>query len=101
MRKHTPGPWTILSRDRDTLLVGRDDGNGTDTPVADCLGEIVYSTEGLPDRAERFATARLIAAAPDLLAQLKLCLQLIEDESLDELHGDLAECVRAAIANAE
>lgn len=36
-----------------------------------------------------------------LLVQLKLCLALIEDENLDELHGDLAECVREAITKAE
>ena len=39
-------------------------------------------------------------AAPELLVQLKQCLRLIEDESLDELHGDLAENVRDAIAKA-
>lgn len=36
-----------------------------------------------------------------LLTQLKLCLALIEAESLDELHGDLAECVRDTIERAE
>jgi hypothetical protein len=51
------------------------------------------------DEAE--AHARLIAAAPDMLAALVNCLDLIEDEGLDELHGDLAEVVRDAIAKAK
>src|SRR5574339_339252 len=28
---------------------------------------------------------------------LKQCLRLMEDENLDELHGDLAECIRAEV----
>lgn len=39
----------------------------------------------------------LLAAAPRLLEQLTNCLRLIEDEGLDELHGDLAECIRDVI----
>lgn len=45
--------------------------------------------------------APLIAAAPDLLAALACCLDMMEGEDLDELHGDLAEVVRAAIAKAK
>ena len=57
---------------------------------------------GAPNSAEvvgpnHEANARLIAAAPDLLAALVNCLDLIEGEGLDELHGDLAEVVRDAI----
>ena len=37
----------------------------------------------------------------DMLAALVNCLDLIEGEGLDELHGDLAEVVRDAIAKAK
>ena len=37
----------------------------------------------------------------DMLAALTCCLDMMEGEDLDELHGDLAEVVRAAIAKAK
>jgi hypothetical protein len=76
---HTPGPWKQDNASGSTIW----GANGT--AVADCIG--VNFTEGssLPDLAatalnanpsaktkqERLANARLIAAAPDLLAALE------------------------------
>lgn len=57
MSKHTPGPWAT---------------DGGDTVVA--MGNQIVVTAPAPDgasREEMKANARLIAAAPDLLAALK------------------------------
>jgi hypothetical protein len=61
-------------------------------------GDMIADLSGTSNQEEH---ACLIAAAPELLSALKNCLNLIEGESLDELHGDLAEVVRDAIAKAE
>ena len=57
MSAHTPGPWSV----------GDDAGNGVvplaDVPVPDVVVAMLPSTH--------HANARLIAAAPDLLAALK------------------------------
>ena len=57
---HTPGPWTIEgTRDSDEFWVVKDEG-----PVCE-----ISQTFGYPDADE--ANARLIAAAPELLAALR------------------------------
>lgn len=95
MSKHTPGPWVLRTRERwgPTVRVG-------DLYV--WLAGIVPSSER---PGEHEANARLIAAAPDLLASLK--------EMLDKGEGCAAcgfgapgcgcryERARAAIAKAE
>jgi hypothetical protein len=78
MSKHTPGPWEVED-DTDEVIVSRDpEANGF---------QIVAKTYG-PDDA---ANARLIAAAPDLLAALK---------HVRDIYADI-EIVRDAIAKAE
>ncbi len=56
---HVPGPWTIR------------DGDFIDAP--DRLNVAHVRGAHLPHEPELQATARLIAAAPDLLAALTLC----------------------------
>ena len=64
--KHTPGPW---------LLEPRDDGAkgfrlyGADGDLIDCLSASRWIDE--QDDPEQVANARLIAAAPDLLASVR------------------------------
>jgi hypothetical protein len=66
----------------------------------DAVGEIVYTETRRPE------DARLIAAAPDLLAALYLALPFVEDHEGSEIYkpGAVAEAIRkirAAIDKAE
>lgn len=102
---HTPGPWTA------NLHHTRQDGGRTYGFIfADGVvptAAVVLGVEGMPQDEGR-ANARLIAAAPDMLAALKLVDAFAK---ADEAAGDDAlwtdhfremfEVVRAAIAKAE
>lgn len=55
--KHTPGPWTIR------------DGSFIDGPGFTCLANV--RAAHVPSEFEAIANARLIVAAPDMLAELK------------------------------
>jgi hypothetical protein len=66
--KHTPGPWIAVPNGGDdedirALLVGKNDQYGDFTTIADCRSRWIPDEE---------ANARLIAAAPDMLAALTL-----------------------------
>lgn len=67
--KYTPGPWTA----------GEFQSNGmvNQTPINPVIG-VAYG-----DKNESTANARLIAAAPDLLAALEETLQALIDMLLD------------------
>lgn len=108
MKTHTPGPWHTGS------------GNGYGNIYAD-EGRMRMETGGTTlypigtvytgwDEAEDQANARLIAAAPELLAALKECLLTVEDyyRTLpddgyvqDVLMTSVIEPARAAIRRAE
>lgn len=60
---HTPGPWTACKRH--FWIVYSDVG---DVRIAEC---------GVPDSRVAEANARLIAAAPDMLAACRACSDLI------------------------
>jgi hypothetical protein len=64
--KHTPGPWTFEAKFNDHVIKGIPNDNGYE--------EYVASTWG----GERQADARLIAAAPELLAALDAMVKRIE-----------------------
>ena len=85
--KHTPGPWIIGKQDHDVITV--DTANGT--AICDVY---VDSDDRRPP-----ANARLIAAAPDLLA----ALDRLERLSWSALAPDdpVREWARAAIAKAK
>jgi hypothetical protein len=89
MSAHTPEPWEIAKGD---------DGRFID--IVDVNGDGILST--LRNRnAESAANIHLLAAAPDLLAALKVVI----DDSV-WCHANFCECkvckqVRAAIAKAE
>jgi len=107
MSEHTPGPWRVFTSPRGTKIIGIGtlDGDG----ITDC-GFGVW--RGGSD--EAMANARLIAAAPDLLAACTEFLPILERQ-LDSINpGGAAEgskafaCaterverMRAAIAKAE
>lgn len=89
MSKHTPGPWEVQNMtvfNRGCMFVANCDG----------LGDV--------DRMEMSrANARLIAAAPDLLAALKELLHMPEFDGTPEaslLRRDAKRAARAAIDRA-
>lgn len=61
---HTPGPWFIARYDSVRAHLSEGD-SGKYAPVADCVASRTVND------ATRAANARLIAAAPDLLAALE------------------------------
>jgi hypothetical protein len=103
--KHTPGPWKYHTESHRNLVAGPDR-----LFVAD-----VWTNDRLD--AERMANARLIAAAPELLAALRVALSWVELDTpngvqhpfpawalRDNGEADaqwIADRVRAAIAKAE
>jgi hypothetical protein len=89
---HTPGPWMVHAEDRRAVV----DSGGV------CVVADVRSYRDTDD-------ARLIAAAPDLLAALKAVLAeemiytgaIIETLEASGLHCELFDKICAAIAKAE
>jgi hypothetical protein len=88
IEKHTPGPWAIgLESDDDRFQVIASTGEHICYVELDPVG----------------SNARLIAAAPDLLAALKWAVDC-SDMNLDDLDLDTCaalDAARAAIAKAE
>ena len=100
MTKHTPGPWEFelnLRGDGAPLygfaIWAPDDDKSEDSPVAD----------EIPNEED----ARLIAAAPELLALVKESLRIAETKTPEwwDMHSfsevDYYRNIRAAIARAE
>lgn len=113
---HTPGPWRIAYAETEArwpvVAVDDDACPGYDNEIAEIGG--IVATRGregnwLPDPAADtvMANARLIAAAPDLLAALKDVTDWLADQRDFQLgNGDPGEylavdAARAAIAKAE
>ena len=72
MNKHTPGPWVIETTETDNIILQGEDSD----QIAIC------------DRAFGDANARLIAAAPELLATLEWCLQRFESLNKSSQHNN-------------
>lgn len=89
--KHTPGPWGELTMFDHNLTIGIDYPEGDDRDHY--LAEV---TCGDPDELE--ANARLIAAAPDLLAALQGIQSAWDENRL--LTSDEAAAMRTAITKA-
>lgn len=107
MTRHTPGPWRA-----DAQYIGA--VNGSPVPIASSHLEW-FTAPGGPAHEEACANARLIAAAPDLLAALRWAASMAEEailvrENGDDpedtpeviaMHREELEAARAAIAKAE
>ena len=100
---YTPGPWRVKQTGftyfRDLTILG-EDWHGEETPIAAALVRNALHPYGRADkaRAEIEANARLIAAAPELLAALEA---LCEDKYLaDPINADRMRNAREAIAKA-
>ncbi len=84
--KHTPGPWIVEDDKRDDYMMTiRSSGAGR-LGVAYCAKD----------------DARLIAAAPELLAALRRALPLIEwHDGRSDRHDEIIDAAYAAIEKAE
>jgi hypothetical protein len=93
--QHTPGPWIVSESERKCLAIFP--GNDKDRPRALCSIAWVLSWN---DTANDSANARLIAAAPELLAVLKdVQLALLTGASL-KADADLQIRIGDTIAKA-
>ncbi len=90
MSAHTPGPWRVDAH-RQVVTVDYSERTG--------MSKLIAPThDGMP-RAEQEANARLIAAAPDMLALLKLFVA--DCEAGHEFAFDSLAAAREVIAKAE
>ena len=94
MSKHTPGPWTV----KEDLHYGDEFWYGGPKGFTITVGPAVLGDTTKRTIPEQQANARLIAAAPELLACLK-ALQRFTEQLV--FNRDLAERVNAAITQAE
>ena len=85
MTAHTPGPWTAI----DNLVVVTEDTHGYSTWLANL-------SVGGNSRIEQYSNARLMAAAPCLLAALKVLVESVS--GVDQVSA--VNEARAAIAKA-
>lgn len=81
MSAHTPGPWVVSNK------------GGMLNVSAPASGGALASL-GIPKGEERFANARLIAAAPDLLAACEAVVSLL---AVEGLKSPTVEVARAAV----
>lgn len=105
--QHTPGPWRVLPEECDKPYIRvRGSALGSRYKVANVLTPIY---DGVHEReaAETRANARLIAAAPDLLAALQTAVHLytqyglVSGAAVDGISGGRwVNEARAAIAKA-
>jgi hypothetical protein len=110
--RHTPGPWFVGAQNDSLYVLDATPSPAPyDGPIPREYGPNVVATPNFRIAGYK-ANARLIAAAPDLLAAIKVAVQLAEvasDWNLDEVEIDgemvlthaLAERFRVAIAKAE
>ena len=101
MSAYTPGPWSIwnFSDDPRHVAVGPDVGGLAIADVVACNAHGCYTAE---TESRGQANARLIAAAPDLLAALREIVAAVESGDIDGYSpsGDWFREARAAIAKA-
>ena len=95
--KHTPGPWIAEETSPHSEM---------DMPAAFDISDgititaVVYCTSNSERSDKAAANARLIAAAPELLDELKSALRIFERDQVKASPAQYAR-IRAAIAKAE
>ena len=100
MSKHTPGPWFAARNSSFWEVKPQRELFDYNTPFT--VADVCASAPGNPDGGLQEANARLIAAAPDLLASLQLMVDRFLDTegSYGAWENDALEAARAAIAKA-
>lgn len=93
--KSTPGPWKVEQSDHWLWVAGPD---REENVICDIVGRNSKPGEDLTP--EDAANARLIAAAPDLLAACKAAIVKFKHTPLDRI-SVAADMLRDAIAKAE
>lgn len=94
MAKHTPGPWRVFTTPDNTKIIGIGEQSGDG--IADCgFGVWRGGSE------EARANALLMAAAPDLLAALRMVRAALYDTGGLKRGGGIQDVVEIAIAKAE
>ena len=106
MTKHTPGPWEVYGGAQ--VIVRKPNRAGAMVPGNICtVGLSPRQTSFGPRQdyqealAERAANARLIAAAPDLLAACRDVLEFLDNGSPVHPGCLLEQQIREAVARAE
>jgi hypothetical protein len=92
MTSHTPGPWIVFDNGADHQIFNADQN----VWIADAKK---YDESNPDEVAEAIANARLIAAAPDLLAALKMLLESSDRDPKGE--EDAYQAAETAIAKTE
>ncbi len=111
MSKFTPGPWFVCNGTDVFTGLGAVNSQGCAASIndgwqiADCSIGVTFTSDGQESHlsmSENMANAALIAAAPDLLEELKLARSELEDLYL-ELNGEEYNnpALNAVIAKAE
>ena len=90
MSEHTPGPWMVVDAHNMTQISAVSQSSSASGDGRKGIADLFDSRDGIP---EWRANARLIAAAPDMLAELKRLIDVVGDED--------ASCIEAIIAKAE
>lgn len=90
MSKATPGPWSIKAEFENECVVF-----GGDRMICECYEDGEEQTD------EDRANARLIAAAPDLLAACEAAWNCIAELSPTQARVETAQMLQAAIAKAK
>lgn len=88
MSDHTEAPWHVESNDARTLIYG-------------ARGEVICDTSEQETEAEARANNRLIAAAPELLAALRVIVERWDSDEIGQVDGEFIDDARIAIAKAE
>jgi hypothetical protein len=97
--KHTPGPWVLRPNPGDGIVSEHGGSDGYPHTIGTVGGYLIANV--CQQAAETEANARLIAAAPDLLAALKTIAESWERGfNLDEWR-DAMDDAHSAIAKAE
>ena len=93
MSAHTPGPWAAVGDNSKLEFVEKDIG-GSRMTIATCF------QQGAMRDGERAANARLIAAAPDLLAALAGIIEIGKRDLTNPKYDAYFEEARAALRKA-
>lgn len=94
MSVHTPGPWAVAPKSSHFAVVAQ---CGV---IVTRMSWYLSAREGCQGIDESRANAALIAAAPELLAALQACYDLIAEEVADGEYTEQAKKARAVIEKA-